>query len=476
MKLTPTPATPAGEISHRRADHVGLTKSLTEEHGLRPLRVEGVLPEGLEGTLMRVGPGLFEGFGRPYSHLFEGDGAVASVRFEGGRALGGHRLVQSEGLLRERSWSRPLYNTNAALALRALHGITQRQKNSANTSLLPWQGRVFALWEGGPPTELSAEGLETIGTTDLAGVVAGAFSAHPHAVAARDTIYNFGQRVGRETLLDLYELPASGPARHLAALPLARPVMLHDFIATERHLVFFVAPACLDRVRGLLRLGDLPSWWEWRAQEGTEVIVVPLDAPTRPIRFEVGAFWQWHFANAYEDGDTIVVDLVRYDDFSTLRQLSRPGFTIDAGRLCRVRVEPRARRLSAPEPLTTLPCEFPVVDARRAGARCDTIWTTSETDEGNAIACVDASRGRTRAWSCPVGHRPSEALFVPRPGASSPDAGWALSLVYDASRHESYVAVLDAERLEEGPVARAWMGHHVPVTFHGTFVPRTSRL
>lgn len=448
----------------------GYTSSLTQEHDYRRLVVDGALPDALAGTLMRVGPGLFELFGRPYGHPFEGDGAVVSVRFERGEALGAHRLVQTKGLETERRWGRPLFNSNARQLLRTFHGLTQRTKNAANTSLMPWQGRLFALWEAGAPTELTPDGLRTLGTTDLDGVVLGAFSAHPHVVASNGSIYNFGQRIGRQTMLDLYELPPHGKARRLASLPLARPVMLHDFIATERHLVFFVGPARLQRLRGLLRLGDFAGMWDWHPADGTEVIVVPLSAPERPVRFEVGAFWQWHFANAWEDRDAIVVDFVRYDDLSSLTELNTPGFVVEEGRLCRVRVEPGARRLSAPERLSELPCEFPIVDGRRAGARCDTIWLSSEGPRGNAVARVDATRREARAWTLPAGHRPSEALFVPRPGASSMEEGWALTLVYDPTRHESYVAVLDAERVEDGPVARAWLGHHVPVTFHGAFV------
>ena len=32
----------------------------------------------------------------------------------------------------------------------------------------------------------------------------------------------------------------------------------------------------------------------------------------------------------------------------------------------------------------------------------------------------------------------------------------------------------DALRLSEGPVARAWFDHQIPITFHGTFAPGKS--
>jgi all-trans-8'-apo-beta-carotenal 15,15'-oxygenase len=60
-------------------------------------------------------------------------------------------------------------------------------------------------------------------------------------------------------------------------------------------------------------------------------------------------------------------------------------------------------------------------------------------------------------------------VFVGKPGAAAEDAGWLLTLVYDAAAHESHVAVMDAERVSDGPVARAYFGHAVPFTFHGFF-------
>ena len=62
-------------------------------------------------------------------------------------------------------------------------------------------------------------------------------------------------------------------------------------------------------------------------------------------------------------------------------------------------------------------------------------------------------------------------MFVPAPGAADETAGWLLTLVHDGRADASYLAVLDAARLEDGPVARAWFDHAVPITFHGSWLP-----
>jgi len=76
-------------------------QDLPREHGPEPLQVEGTLPEDLQGTLYRVGPGLFSGFGKRYDHWFDGDGAVSAVRFGGGGAQGSVRVIETEHRVRE---------------------------------------------------------------------------------------------------------------------------------------------------------------------------------------------------------------------------------------------------------------------------------------------------------------------------------------------------------------------------------------
>jgi carotenoid cleavage dioxygenase-like enzyme len=72
-----------------------LYRDLTREHGFEPLRVEGKLPAGLDGTLYRNGPGRFDSFASRYYHLLESDGALSAVRFGAGLPAGQHRASPS---------------------------------------------------------------------------------------------------------------------------------------------------------------------------------------------------------------------------------------------------------------------------------------------------------------------------------------------------------------------------------------------
>lgn len=452
--IKPNPASPDSELVN-----LAWSKDLTREHGFEPLQVEGTLPASLRGTLYRNGPGQFGQFGIRYSHPFEGDGATTAIRFAGGKATGASKLHTTAGLVEERAAGKILYGLSAPWRKRIANGLRGRDKNTANTNIISWQGRLFALMEAGKPTEISPEDLSTIGETDL-GVVKGFFSAHPHRVASRKATYNFGLEYGRKTKLHLYELPDAGAARHLGAIELAGPPMLHDFIATDTHLVFFVSPVRVNVPRMLLALGSFDQLFRWQPQHGTEVICVPIDRPTEVVRFTTEAFYQWHFANAFTRDNTLVVDYVRYPTFDSFYEIgSQLAATVKPfepkGMYHRATIDLAAKTLRS-EQLADRGCEFPTVRPGNEGREHSETYVVF--DQLRAIGTIDA-KGTVVAHDVPGDQLVSEPLYVD---------GHLLALCH--MRDRTFVAVYDATRIPAGPVAKIWLDHHVPITFHGTFV------
>lgn len=453
-------------LSERRER--GDMKSIAREHGFLPLRIEGRLPPTLEGTLVRTGPGLYERFGRRVGHSFEADGALSAVRFRGGAAEGALKLCRSREMQDEERAGRALFGPNAHPLRRLANALRRRAKNTGNTSVLAWQDRLFALVESNRPLEIAPDDLSTLGESDLAGVLTTAFSAHPHRVVPRKATLNFGLGYGRNTRLALYELPWEGRPRALGSLPLPRPVMLHDFAVAPRHAVFFVSPTEINIPRAVLGASALGSLVAWRPKHGTEVIVVPLDAPERASRFVVPAFFQWHFVGAAERGHELVVRYVRYDDFGSFEQLAGSAVT-QRGTLHEAVIDPIAQTLVS-RPLWDGAAEFPVLDPRYEGCGYREVFLTSAEGERKALARFDLASGRARLAVLGEHEVASEVVFVPRDHGAPEGDGWGLTLIYDASSDTSHVAVLDTARWEDGPIARCHFETHVPMTFHGTWL------
>lgn len=469
-------------------------RPIPAEHGFVPLRVEGEIPRALDGTLFRNGPGLFGIAGHAYRHWFDGDGLVTALRVRNGRAEGAARLVESRGLREERARGRAIFGSYGTKPpgrffnpWRALRFLREGGKNPANTSMLAWRERLFALCEVGLPTEMDPETLGTIGETDLDGAVSRPFSAHPHRIAKTGAIYNVGTRLGRPNELEITVLRPDGTAARVTSVQLEHPTMIHDFALTERHLVVFVAPLEIALLRVLFGRAAFAEAHEWRAERGTEVIVVPLDAPGSPVRFRTDAFWAWHVANAFERGSgaggQIVIDLVRYDGYpATARWLEgiprgAPVGEAD-GHLERVVLEPRRRTLGR-ERRRDRTGEFPRVAPSVEAGRYSTLYQLehSSPEAGRAgppdtIVRVDLEDGSLDEHRFGRDEWPSEAVLLPRPGGTGETDGWLVSLVYDATTDASAWWFFDAARVNEGPLAKASLDHHVPMGFHGAWRPR----
>ena len=89
MSTTTAPAIHSDQPIHSSDDAMkkaqpwqGLFKDIVEEHGFRPLRIEGALPEDLNGTYYQNGPGLFSAQGMSYDSLFDGDGLIRAVKLQ----------------------------------------------------------------------------------------------------------------------------------------------------------------------------------------------------------------------------------------------------------------------------------------------------------------------------------------------------------------------------------------------------------
>jgi len=443
----------------------GIFRDLPREHGFEPLRIEGHVPEELRGALYRCGPARFSIGNEPYRHWFDADGAVTAVRVSAGKAEGAVRTVNTRWLRKERAADRQLYRSYAQLGRGWRRWLTL-PKNPANISVMPWNGDVLALWEAGLPIALDPATLETRGETDLGGRIGPTFSAHPHRAAGR--LFNFGVHYGARFSIDLYSF--DGDVRRIGSLPLPRPTVVHDFIATAKHLVFFCAPVRLRLARLLAGIGTFDENLVWEPEHGTEIIVVPLDAPDRPVRFTVPSFFQWHFVNAWDERDgTIVVDFLPYDDFTTNAWFGRapydPPTAPPPSRYSRARLQPASRTMNV-EVLSESSLEFPAIHPDASGGPHASAWLLSFDTLPPSLGRFDP---QTQAWHpVPLGPLtvPSEPVVVAREGHPE---GWVLSLVYDGARDASYVAVIDGAHPDKGAVARLWFDHFIPFPFHGAW-------
>src|SRR5205814_9969034 len=160
-------------------------------------------------------------------------------------------------------------------------------------------------------------------------------------------------------------------------------------------------------------------------------------------------------------------------DFSSF---SEPGaiesraspLALDRGRPHRAVIDLAAKRMRT-EQLLDRAAEFPTVAPGSEGR--EHALSYFALDNLGAIGKLDARTGKLSQHRVPSTQAITEPLFVPRANATREDDGWLVALGHDGPTNRAFGAVYDATRLEDGPVARAWFDHQVPITFHGTFAP-----
>lgn len=435
--------------------------------------IEGRWPAGLSGRYYRNGPGLLQRAGRHYEHWFDGDGLVQCWTLAPGHIGHCARFVQTEKFRVEQAAGRfllPAFGTAVPAQRPVRHADSV---NVANTSVLLQGDRLYALWEGGSAHELDPVTLETRGVKSWSEELRGMpFSAHPK-VEPDGTVWNFGTAGGR---LALYQLSASGQVLRHGLLDVQAPPMLHDFAASQRYLVFLMAPITLDQEAlrgGAARLAAM----RWHADQPTRVLVVEKADFSRWRILEMPAAHVFHFGNAWDQDGHLRVDYVQgvpLPEFnaavSQLMRGERSVRDVSTPRVLDIDLVRGKLSLSARDEAV----EFPVVDPRVVAQRHRQVWYPTAVDTGvrwgfNGLMRLDIESGARERFSYGDDVVVEEHVMVPRPGSSAEGQGWLLGMGYDIRRERSFLDVFDAQALSAGPMARAWLPYAVPYGFHGRF-------
>ncbi len=453
-----------------------------EEFPLTPLPVlSGSLPETLQGTLYRNGPGSLVRGVQKVGHWFDGDGAILAVHFTSDGVKAVYRYVQTEGYLEEVKANQYLYpNYGMTVPGPFWNNWGKEVKNSANTSVLALEDKVLALWEGGLPHALDLDNLETFGKDQLGGLTSQSpFSAHPKVDPDTGEIFNFGVIPGSQSNLQVYKSQADGKVSKTVSISLDGLPLIHDFVLAGRYLVFLVPPVRVSLLPVLLGLKSFSDAMEWKPELGTEMIV--LDRATLAVikRTKTDAWYQWHFANGYEDQDGhIVAEFVRYRDFQTneyLKQIptGKPK-TYTEGHLWRLCLDPQSGKILSNEPLLERDCEFPVVSPATVGKSQQETYLSvhregvdPQKELYGAIACYNRTTDKLTIADAGENRYPSEAIVVPDFNQSH--GGWLLTVVYDANTHQSEVWIYERDRLAAETVCRLQLPKVIPHSFHGNW-------
>jgi all-trans-8'-apo-beta-carotenal 15,15'-oxygenase len=467
-------------------------ESQPNEYAYEIDEIEGEIPKQLEGTLFRNGPGLLDIGGTPIGHPFDGDGMVSAFYFQDGRAYFRNRFVRTEAYVQEQQAGKILY--------RGVFGTQKpggwlnnafdlRRKNIANTNVIYWGDKLVALWEAAEPHRLDPYTLETLGIDYLDGILqpGDSFAAHPwldpncELDNGAPCLVNFSIEPGLSSKITVYEIAPNGKLLRRYAHSVPGFCFIHDFAITPNYCIFWQNPVTLNPIPYVLGLRGAGECIQFQSDRPTQVILIPRNPPHQEVKvFSVQSGFVFHHANAFEREGNVIIDSVAYASLPQVQPDSNykevDFEALDPGQLWRFTLN-LADNTVENKLLESRCCEFPFVNPAKVGREYRYLFLgAAHNPTGNAplqaMLKLDLQTGKRQLYSfAPKGYV-SEPIFVPKPDATTEDAGWLMTLVYNAAHHRSDLAILDGEDLEKGPLACLHLKHHIPYGLHGSWCDR----
>jgi carotenoid cleavage dioxygenase-like enzyme len=442
--------------------------------------IEGAIPRDIDGVYLRNTENqIHEPLGR--FHPFDGDGMIHQIDFRNGTASYRNRFVHTRCFAAEQEAEASLWGGLADpvhLAKRPGFGAQGALKDSSSTDIVVHAGRALStFYQCGEAYGLDPETLEQSGVegwVPLDGISAHAktdehtgellfFNYSKHA-----PYLHFGV-VDRERRLTRYQ-----------PIPLAGPRLPHDMAFTENYAI----------------LNDMPLFWDAellkrnihavRQHDGlpSRFGLVPRKGGGEVRWFEAAPTYVLHWVNAYEDGDEVVLDGY-FQETPMPKPMgdALPGFEhmmayLDAhsfqSKLHRWRFDLRTGK-TREERLDDHVLEFGMINQRFAGRKYRYVYSASLKPGWflfDGIVKSDVQSGESQRYQLAPGRYASEAPFAPRIGASAEDDGYLVSFITDENTGTSECILLDAARIEDGPVCRIALPHKLCSGTHACWADR----
>ncbi|XP_077390144.1 retinal Mueller cells isomerohydrolase-like isoform X2 [Festucalex cinctus] len=299
---------------------------------------EGLLPAWLGGSLLRMGPGLFEVGDQPFHHLFDGQALMHKFDLKDGQVTYYRKFLKTDAYVRAMAENRVVITEfGTAMYPDPCKNIFSRffsyfrgieVTDNCVVNVYPIGEDFYAVTETNYITKVDPESLDTLKKVDLCKYLSvNGVTAHPH-FESDGTVYNIGNCFGKNMSL-AYNIVRIPPAQKDKSDPLEKsqvvvqlpsserlkPSYIHSFGLTDNYFVFVEQPVKINLLKFLsawsVRGATYMDCFESNESMGTWFHLATKEpaAHLSSHKFRTSAFNIFHHINAYEDQGFIVVDL-----------------------------------------------------------------------------------------------------------------------------------------------------------------------
>ncbi|MCL7027351.1 hypothetical protein MKW94_027173 [Papaver nudicaule] len=354
---------------------------------------------------------------------------------------------------------------------------------TSNTSLTYHQGKLLVLGENDKPYVLRIleDGdLQTIGVLDYDKRLEHPVTAHPKIDPSTGEMFTFGCQF-IPPFCTYRVISKDGFMHDPVLITLSEPTIMHDFAITKNFAIFMDLPLKFRPKNFVTREPIIAFDATKKARFG---VLPRYSTDEKNMRwFELPNCFIFHTANAWEDGDEIVLITCRLENtdsmginywidnpFDFKSELYEMRFNMKSG-------------LASQKKLSLSSVELPRVNDNYIGRKQRFVYSTIIGKQTGIIKFdmhVEPLLARTNfevggnikgIFKLEQGKFCGDTVFVSRePGvASEEDDGYLIFFVYDENTGKSVVNVIDAKTMSSDPVAVVELPRRVPLGIHSFF-------
>ncbi|CAM0948511.1 unnamed protein product [Alopecurus aequalis] len=445
------------------------------------LPVRGHLPECLNGEFVRVGPNPkfvpVAGY-----HWFDGDGMIHAMRIKDGKATYVSRYVKTSRLKQEEYFGGAKFMKIGDL--KGFFGLVMVQMQALRKKL----GVLDATYGIGTDiVKVLEDGdLQTLGLLDYDKRLKHSFTAHPKVDPFTDEMFTFGY--SHEPPYCTYRvITKDGVMLDPVPITIPESVMMHDFAITENYSIFMDLPL-LFRPKEMVKNGEFIYKFD-PTKKARFGILQRYEKDEKTIRwFELPNCFIFHNANAWEEGDEVVLITCRLEnpDLDKVNGHQDEKLESFGNELYEMRFNMKTGAASQKQ-LSVSAVDFPRINESYTGRKQRYVYCTildsiakvtgvikfdlhAEPESGKKQ--LEAGGNVCGIYDLGPGRFGSEAVFVPKePGVSGEeDDGYLILFVHNENTGKSEVNVIDAKTMSADPVAVVELPNRVPYGFHAFFV------
>ena len=417
---------------------------------VRDCSVEGELPAALSGGFYAVGPDPQYPLA-PGNIAFDGEGHIRLFRIRKGRVDYRSRYVRTERYVAQDAARRNL---------------------------------ILALKEDSAPTALDLNTLETVAPVyTFEGQLPRdqPFTAHPKICSTSGNIVAFGYEAGEfgSNIIATFELDRQGRKVWGTQVRMPFTSSVHDFAVTENHIAFFLTPLAIDHEQ--MRRGGIH--WSWDKDKKSYFGFMRRYGDGKDLKWIEGAARGGsHTLGAFEDRGRLYFDreLTAANPYPVIPNKDRTPYDPATGisYLHRLSVNLNGRNSSYDiEQMYPLIAPLPRQDDRynTVPYRYGFMGCPDPADpvrwKAACYARVDHQTRSHQLWKAPDTVSLGEPLFAPKSADAAEGEGYLLGVAWHLDQNlRADLLVLDAEHIEEGPIATVHLPTQASPQIHGWWV------